>query len=120
MYMNRKPRWARFVMIAICCFIVGSLFVWGVMNLWNRILVVSVNGIHPIDFWQALGILVLSKILFSGFGGRWGGGSRHRWGREMKEKWEKMTPEEREQFKQQWRNKCRPWGRPEETQAGAE
>jgi hypothetical protein len=31
----------------------------------------------------------------------------------MKEKWQKMNPEEREQFKQQWRNKCKTWGKSE-------
>ena len=37
-----------------------------VMRLWNW-LVPAVFGWHLINFWQALGILVLSKILFGGF-----------------------------------------------------
>lgn len=78
------------------------------MSLWNAILV-GVLGVKIITFWQALGILVLSKILFGGFGGKHH--RRHNWGHGMREKLEGMNAEEREQFKQQWRNKCSRWGR---------
>ena len=44
------------------------LFGWVVMQLWNGILP-SVLGVNTITFWQAIGILVLSKILFGGFKG---------------------------------------------------
>jgi len=30
----------------------------------------AIFGLHTISFWQALGLLVLSKILFGGFHGR--------------------------------------------------
>ena len=30
----------------------------------------AIFGLHAISFWQALGLLVLSKILFGGFHGR--------------------------------------------------
>jgi hypothetical protein len=88
-----------------------ALFSFIVMSLWNAILV-PVLHISAVSFWQALGILVLSKILFGGFRGRgrWGGGGHH-WNQEMKQKWQNMSPEEREQMKQQWRDKCRHWGR---------
>lgn len=83
-----------------------------VMALWNAILP-QVLGVKTISFIQALGILLLSKILFGGFGGgrRWGG--RH--GREsMQEKWRMLTPEEQEKFKAEWKNRCgRRWGRRE-------
>ena len=74
-----------------------------VMGLWNW-LVPAVFGGHTITFWQALGLLVLSKILFGGFHGRPG---RHmHWRRRMMERWEKMTPEEREKFGQGLREGC--------------
>ena len=85
-----------------------ALFSFLVMSLWNGILV-SVLGVKLITFWQALGILVLSKILFGGFGKGCGHNKHHAWNEKMKEKWEKMSPEERDEFKQQWRNKCRGW-----------
>jgi hypothetical protein len=69
-----------------------------VMLSWNALLP-RVFGIATIDFWQALGLLVLCRVLFSGFGGRWmfAGGSRFH-GHHVREKWSGMTPEERERF----------------------
>lgn len=75
-----------------------ALFGWIVMSLWNAVLVPAV-GANIITFWQGLGLLVLSRILVGGFGGRRG---RHRgW----KDKWENMTPEEREHLKNAWRQR---------------
>ena len=110
-----------FILIALA-FV--SLFSFIVMTLWNTILS-PVLKINVINFWQALGIIILAKILFGGFPGGWRG--RHRWGlnkemfekrKEMMEKWQTMTPEERDKFKQEWRARCRTWGRrePEEQQ----
>ena len=83
---------------------------FAVMSLWNHILVV-VLGVKAITYCQALGIFVLGKLLFGGFGcGRRGGfghGSCRMGG--MKEKWQNMTPEERESFKNDWRSRCRSW-----------
>jgi hypothetical protein len=67
-----------------------------VMSLWN-VLMPGIFAVHTISFWQALGLLVLSKILFGGFRPGMRGGPR--WRRSMRERWEKMTPEERENFK---------------------
>ena len=86
------------------------LFGFIVMSLWNAILPAVIH-VGAISFAQALGILLLSKILFGGFHGGWRGG-RERWKHGMKEKWEKMTPEEREKFKQDWSNRCAKWRRP--------
>jgi hypothetical protein len=69
-----------------------------VMLLWNW-LAPAIFGATVINFWQALGLLVLSKILFGGFGrgfgahGRWDGNRNA-----IREKWMKMTPEERKDF----------------------
>ena len=89
---------------AIAIFIFGSV----VMLLWNNILA-PVLSISTITFWQALGILVLSKILFSGFRGGWGP-RRYYWKQRMQQKWANMTPEEREKFKQEWQKRCGHWG----------
>jgi hypothetical protein len=71
-------------------------FSWLVMRLWNW-LAPDVFGGHRISFWQAVGLFLLSKILFGGFRGGWG--HRGQWGRNMKERWEQMTPEQREKFR---------------------
>lgn len=95
------------VLFFILCF-AGAVLLFGavVMGLWNAILP-HVLGVKAISFVQALGILLLSKILFGGFGGgrRWGGRG-HEWKQRMKQKWEKMTPDEREKFKAEWKDRC--------------
>jgi hypothetical protein len=79
-----------------------ALFGWIVMLLWNATLVPA-TGAAIISFWQAMGLLVLSRILVGGFAG--GGGRR---GAHMRNKWAQMTPEEKEQFKAYCRKR---WGR---------
>ena len=97
-----------------------TLFGFIVMSLWNSILV-AVLHIGIISFWQAMGILVLSKILFGGFSGGCGGHRAGRWKNEMKEKWQGMNEEERENMKQEWRNRCRVWKKSDtDTSIGAE
>jgi hypothetical protein len=79
----------------------GWLFGELVMHLWNWLLP-PLFGWHLIAFWQALGLLLLSRIFF----GSWGssGGNRGRRGR--RERWDKMTPEEREKLRQSWAARC--------------
>jgi hypothetical protein len=79
---------------------------WMVMVLWNAVVPALFAGSHPIDYIHAVGLLVLSRILFGGFRGHGGWRRRHYWRR-----WEAMTPEEREQFRQSFSARC---GRREE------
>jgi hypothetical protein len=93
-----KQRWiVRVLKIAAIGIAALGVFGFVVMSLWNW-LAPAVFGARTIGFWQALGILVLSRILFGGFRGR----PRHsdHWRRRMKARWEAMTPEEREKFRQ--------------------
>lgn len=92
------------LMILLFGSIAVLVFGFVVMLLWNNILV-AVTGVKAISFLQALGILLLSKILFGGFGGRgWRGSTA--WKQKMKQRFENMTPEEREKFKAEWKNRC--------------
>ncbi len=74
-----------------------------VLQLWNWLLP-PLFGWRQITFWQALGLLVLSRILFGGLGGHRShrSGFRRRIGERMADRmadrWEQMTPEERERF----------------------
>jgi hypothetical protein len=80
-----------------------------VKSLWNW-LTPALFGWHLITFWQAVGILILSKILF---GGLRGGSGRHMsWRNRMRERWEHMTPEEREKFRQGMEGRCGSFGSP--------
>jgi len=86
--------------ILLFIFIGGEL----VLHLWNWLLP-PLFGWHQITFWQALGLLVLCRILFGGHG--WHRSSRSHVRRHMLESWEHMTPEERERIRQKWRGR---WG----------
>jgi hypothetical protein len=74
-----------------------------VMSLWNGLLP-GIFGLHQITFWQAIGVLILCKILFGGFRG--GRGGHFYWRRRMFERWEQMTPEQREKFREGMRGRC--------------
>ena len=94
----RKLIWiAPFAIVAMVAFM--ALGGYLVLLLWNWLLP-ALFGIRLITFWQALGILVLSRILFGGFGWR---GSRRPPRRMMEERCDRMTPEERERFRARMR-----------------
>jgi hypothetical protein len=79
---------------------------WVVMSLWNW-LIPSIVGWKAIDFVQAVGLLVLARLLFGGRGFGWGHHrGHHRWKQRMAERWMAMTPEEREKFKEGMRARC--------------
>ena len=66
-----------------------------VMLLWNALLP-EIFGVTPINFWQALGLFILTRIFFGRFGF---GGDKMRYKENlMREKWKKMTPEQRKEF----------------------
>lgn len=90
-------RMAKPLIIGAAIFVVLGMLV---MSLWNALLP-AIIGVKSIGFWQALGLLVLCRILFGGLGFRPGmfGGMRRR----MHERWMQMTPEQREAFMQQRR-----------------
>ena len=105
----RKRRFFFFSFIAV----VALLLLGGVvMFLWNAILP-EVTPVHALNYWQAVGLLVLTRILFGGFrGGPWRGGRQmHRGGPEFREKWMNMSEEERVKFKAEWRERCGRRGR---------
>ena len=66
------------------------------MALWNW-LTPALFGWHAIGFWQALGLLALSRILIGGWRG---GGHRAHWRGRMAERWDRMTDEERARFRE--------------------
>ena len=103
---KRKLFWivpAAIVGISLFIFVGGEI----VMRLWNWLLP-SLFGWRQISFWQALGVLVLCRILFGGFGGHRSprSGIRRRIRERMEERYSSMTPEERERFQQNWRSRC--------------
>jgi hypothetical protein len=94
----------KFLVFAVLLVVVLSLVV---MSLWNW-LMPTIFGSRLITFWQALGLLVLARVLFGRCGG--GPGRRMHWRHRMMEHWNQMTPEEREQFAEGMRGHCQRFG----------
>jgi hypothetical protein len=99
--------------IALLIFIGGEV----VLLLWNWLLP-PLFGWPEVTFWQALGLLVLCRVLFGGFGHHRGSRSDSsvrrrvaervvdRMADRVAERWERMTPEEQERFRQRIRERC--------------
>ena len=94
-------RIAKCIAIAIAGIIAITIFIFlggkVVQLLWNW-LMPMLFGLREVTFWQAVGMLALSRILFGGFG--MGGTGRGRRWRARHE------PEERERFRQRMRDRC--------------
>ena len=90
---------ARFAGIGVFFLVAAAALGAVVMLLWNAIIPGLFAGVHSIDYLHALGLLVLSRILFGGFHGHRGGGHRH-WA-----KWHAMTPRTLK-----YHGSCSKWG----------
>lgn len=101
--MNCKPKCWKFAILALFGIAVLG---WAVMVLWNWLIPSLFVGGQEIDYVHAIGLLILSKILFGGL--RCHGGWHGRW---HQQRWEQMTPEEREKFQTGVRS-C--WGKRKE------
>jgi hypothetical protein len=89
------------VAIGLTLFVLVGGFV--VSGLWNWLLP-ELFGWPQISFWQGIGLLALSRILFGGVGGPGGPGRRGpkgKHGRTWGPPWADLSAEEREQIKQQ-------------------
>jgi uncharacterized membrane protein YGL010W len=95
---NNKARIFKMVVM-----VVSGILALGfvVMALWNWLLPNLFVGVHEISYLQALGVLVLSKILFGGFRGH-GGWHKRKHHQHLKN----MTPEQREKFQSGMRGCC--------------
>ena len=86
----------KFVLFAL---VAAAVLGFVVMRLWNWAMP-PIFGLHSIGYWQALALLVLTRILFGGFRREFGGfGPGMHWRRRMMERLAQMTPEEREKFR---------------------
>ncbi len=83
-----------------------SAATYAVMLLWNWLMPVLFH-LPVISFWQAMGLFVLSRMLFGGF--RFGRGRHKRppfANPAFREKFMNMSDEERQQFRAQWKQRC--------------
>ncbi|MBK7338253.1 MAG: hypothetical protein IPJ00_19800 [Saprospirales bacterium] len=103
---GRIPRPVKFLfflaLAVLGLFLLGNI----IMYLWNGILS-EATGVKPLNFWESLGLLALSRILvggwrFGGSRGHWKHSQRGQW----KEKWMQMSEEERAAFRDKWQERC--------------
>ena len=91
--------------VIIVLFFAGLMvaLVWVVMLIWNAILP-DVIGVREVNYWQMLGIIFISRLLF---GGSKFGSKNHKSKKrsQWKEKFKNMTDEEKEAFKSEWRSR---------------
>jgi len=108
--MQVRYRVGRAVKMVIFVLLAAVIFGFGTEYLWNW-LMPGLFGLHAITFWQALGLVVLGKILFGGVhrhgGGR--GWRRGGWDRRFGQRWNQMSEEERARFRAGMRGRCG-WG----------
>ena len=109
--MNKKYKFLMGIKIVFGITAFVLLFGFGTMHLWNWLVPSLFHG-PIINFCQAIGLLILSKILFGGHkfgrGGHCGSNGYRggRWKYKMQERFGNMTPEEKEKFKQRFKDKC--------------
>jgi len=99
---RRVVRWTA---IGVAAF-VGVIAVMGlvglaVMLLWNQLVPLLFRG-PALSYWQALGLLILCRMLFGGLRGGHGRWRQRRW----RERWEQMSPEERARLRESVLHRC--------------
>ena len=104
--MQRKRRIPGFLPLIIIGIALVGL---AVMLLWNAI-VSPVLHVEEINYWQAVGLLVLCRILTGGFRGRpgppFGRGQQWRGGPPWRDNWKNMSEEDRAKFGEEWKKRC--------------
>ena len=99
--MHMKSRYGRWRMMRFIPFALLMITLAGalVMQLWNWLLP-DLFGLHSISLIQALGLLVLSRILLGGWFRPGGHRCLHHGA------WNHMTDEERERIREKLRGRC--------------
>jgi hypothetical protein len=94
-----KFRFAGIGIMLVTCAVFGV----AVMLLWNA-LMPQIFALPVLNYWQAVGLLILARLLFGGIGGLGHGGLRggndrlFHHGNKFREKWMNMSDEERKEF----------------------
>jgi hypothetical protein len=98
---NIKFRFMGILTMLVTC----AVFAVAAMLLWNALLP-EIFALPQISYLQAVGLLILARLLFGGIGGDLHGGGRgagrgrypFHHGNKFREKWMNMSEEERKEF----------------------
>jgi hypothetical protein len=102
---RNRGRWAvRGLGLALLVLVGIAVLGGAVMLLWNALVPTLFHG-PAIAYRQAVGLLVLCRLLFGGLRAR--GGWHGPWRQRMwRERWEQMTPEERARLRERYQSRC--------------
>jgi len=91
--------------VAFIVFMIVAIGIAGLITagLWNALMPAMLR-LPPITFWQAVGLLFLSRLLF----GRFGEWVPRPWKSRFVRGWKDLTPEERERFRRAMGSHCTP------------
>lgn len=93
------------LMIASVIVVVAVVFAWVFLYLWNWLIPELFNG-PVLTIWQALGLLILSKMIFGGFGHHKNKWHKHSgWGNKWKDRCANLSDEDRNKWKSHFMHK---------------
>ena len=100
----KKHRGFRIVAMIFIGISIVALLGLAVMYLWNWLIPEIFTGGPVITYWQALGLMVLAKILFGGFKphshpGPFSSDKKDYWKNKLSEKWNCMDPERKKKIR---------------------
>ena len=101
---NRRAYFFLFPLFAaVAVLVLGAAVMW----LWNAILP-ALLGVAFISYWQAVGLLILCRLLFGNFSrGKGAPCAQHAQNKAaFREKWLHMNDEERARLREEWRKRC--------------
>ena len=98
-----KSKFLLFPLLFLAFILVGG---FAVMLLWNCILPQVISGVGQLTYVNAIGLLLLCRILFGGFKGRASFGRACGDSYGWREKISGMSAEEKEKFKAEWEERC--------------
>src|SRR5262252_3147924 len=99
-----RARWVRRMIGGLVAFTIAlAVFGQAVHYLWNW-LMPALFHLPAITFWQSVGLLTLSWVLFGGW--------------RMMGRWKQMTPEERAKFREFIESRCGSFGTKAESKPG--
>ena len=98
----------KFISMAVLIVAIATAVIYVLMLLWNWLVPDLFSG-PEITFWQSAGLLLLSKILFSGFNKKKHAMS-HKWKRDFAMRMSMMSDDEKEKLREKMRSKWGHWG----------
>ena len=104
-------RFIKGIVFALVAAAFAALVVFTLMYCWNYVMP-GVFGLPMISFWQALALLIVSKILLwnnwrrgAGYWRNHQGGGWQKW-KNVNTNAQNLSPEEKERIKKYWEHKC--------------